>query len=425
MIVVEDPASRALESLARAVASWVERGDEAKLARWLARELDADGVPVRLPVVAWQRGLEILAEGRRRRGAWPPGCAEAIDGLARALLRFARPDAFAAMHGGPRSGGIPTIWKTPTWLLWYRGTGFERVLSEWIGVRFRGHEPAPPPLPTWAASDRVLAVLRPDWSPAGDFVAVDHRDAGSPCRFELFGGGRTWLGPEWGEAVAGAGGPSTRPRPSRWITGPAADLVEWTYRLDGVRITRSALLLRRRRLALFSILADGLPTTGGVGPSLRLTMPAGATARGIRQSRGLAIAEPGRRGSAQALPIALPARAYPTDRGSFRTEDRELIVGQAPAGKRCWIPLLVSWDADRHRKPPTWRVLTVSERSRPVAADRAFAARVSWGRDETYVVYRSLGPPARRAFLGHQTASPFLVAEFTEDGDLKPILAVD
>ena len=50
---------------------------------------------------------------------------------------------------------------------------------------------------------------------------------------------------------------------------------------------------------------------------------------------------------------------------------------------------------------------------------------MSWGRDETYVVYRSLGPPARRAFLGHQTAARFLIGEFDTDGDLKPILTVE
>jgi hypothetical protein len=41
------------------------------------------------------------------------------------------------------------------------------------------------------------------------------------------------------------------------------------------------------------------------------------------------------------------------------------------------------------------------------------------------VIYRSLGPHARRAFLGHQTAAQFLIADFDEDGNLKPILTVE
>jgi hypothetical protein len=85
----------------------------------------------------------------------------------------------------------------------------------------------------------------------------------------------------------------------------------------------------------------------------------------------------------------------------------------------------VSWDSRRHRKDLHWRVLSVSEKSRNVAADRAFAARVSWGQDETFVIYYSLASPAPRAFLGHQTSARFLVGRFTKDGVVEPILKVD
>jgi hypothetical protein len=424
MSVLEKPVHRMLDSLAQAVRSWVENGDEGNLARWLSRELDADGVPIRLAVPDWQRSLELMAAARRRRGEWPPECAEAISRLALAALRFARPDGSPAMQGGA-SDGMPPVWDSPDWMQWYQGTGIAKVLGWWHGSRPRRGESAPPPLPTWSASDRVLGMLRPDWLPGGDFLAVDHRDVRSPCRLELFGGGRAWLGPEWGEGLNGSGGPASRLRPSRWLTSAAADLIEWSYRVDGARITRSALLWRGRRLALVSILVEGREPDRVVEPALRLTMPPNVAAAPLKQSRALALVEPGRRGAAHALPIALPCRPYATERGSFRAADRELILSQAPVGRRCWLPLLVSWDADRHRKSLNWRVLTVSERSRPVPPDRAFAARVSWGRDETYVIYRSLGPPARRAFLGHQTAARFLVAEFTQDGDLKPVLAVE
>ena len=154
-------------------------------------------------------------------------------------------------------------------------------------------------------------------------------------------------------------------------------------------------------------------------------MPPDVAAVPLKESRALALTQRGRRGAAHALAISLPCRPYPTERGSLVSAGREIILSQSPVGRRCWLPLLVSWDAERHRKPVNWRVLTVSERSKPVPPDRAFAVRVSWGRDETYVIYRSLGPPARRAFLGHQTAARYLVADFNEDGDLKPILTVE
>lgn len=424
MSVLENPVQRKLESLAQAVRSWAETGDERRLKGWLGRELDIDGVPTRLAASEWPRCLEILAAARRQRGEWPSGCAEAITGLVQATLRFSRPDGSLAMQGNSDDGNSP-VWDSPEWSRWYRGTGIAKVLGLWSGGRSRGSESAPPPLPTWSAPDRVLGMLRPDWTPGGDFVAIDHRDAGSPCRLELFGGGRPWLGPEWGEGVNNPGALPSRPRPARRVTGPAADLIEWTYRIGTVRITRSALLLRGKRLALLSVLVERSRTDADIAPTLRSSLPPNIGAGSLKGSRALTLARAGRRGAAQALPVALPCRSYPTDRGALRSEEGELILSQAFVGRRCWLPLLVSWDPERHRKSPDWRVLTVSEQSRPVPPDRAFAVRVSWGREETYVIYRSLGPPGRRAFLGHQTTARFLVAEFDEDGDFKAILTVE
>jgi hypothetical protein len=409
------------------VKSWVEAADGRPLLRWLRRELDADGVPIRQDETDWHASQEVIAAARRDAGGWPAGSEDAIAGLVLAALRFARPDGSPALH--PDAGVTrrnARAWVSADWMDWYRGTGIERVLGWWFGLKSRAARFAAPPLPAWSATDRVLATLRPDWLADGDFLAVDHRDRHSGCRFELFGKGRSWLGPEWGEGLAGAGvpGSASRPRPSRWFTGAAADLIEWSDRNDRARVTRSALLLRGRRLAMLSVLAEWREPGGNLEPELRLAMPSPITAGPIKSSRALVLTEPGRRGAAQAVPVALPCRPYPTERGSFRTSDRALVLRQAPAGRRCWLPLLVSWDNDRHRKPLDWRVLTVSERSRAVPPDRAFAARVSWGRQETYVVYRSLGPPAHRAFLGHQTSARFLVAEFDEDGDLKPILSL-
>ncbi len=45
--------------------------------------------------------------------------------------------------------------------------------------------------------------------------------------------------------------------------------------------------------------------------------------------------------------------------------------------------------ARRHRKRLSWRVLTVAQDSQVCAQDVAFAVRVSWGRDDTLVIYRN------------------------------------
>jgi hypothetical protein len=418
MTVNPEQGPRLLESLSRAVGSWVRAGDARPLTRWLDRELDAEGVPIRLAIPAWQESLAILAEAKRCGRDWPEGCESQLSKLILASLRFARPDGSPAVDLAESDRGSMATGTWRQWADWYRGTGVARVLHDWFAPGQK--DKAPPPLPAWSSSDRVLSILRPDWRPDGDFLAIDHRDAHSCCRFELFGGGRPWLGPDWSFGAETA--PTSRPRPRTWMTGALADLAEWSYRVGTIQVTQSALLLRGRRLALVAVLAESR-TLAGPTPPMRLALPPRVAAAPMDACRAVVLTAPKKRGSVQVLPIGLPCLAYPTDRGRFLVEGCELVLNQASAGRRCWLPLLVSWDPDRHRKTLRWRVLTVSERARAARPERAFAARVSWGRDEHYVVYRSLGPPAPRAFLGHQTRARFLLGQFTTAGDVKPILS--
>jgi hypothetical protein len=157
----------------------------------------------------------------------------------------------------------------------------------------------------------------------------------------------------------------------------------------------------------------------------RISFPPQIKATPIVDSRAIVLTASNKRGSAHVLPIGLPSLAYPTQRGSFQIHDGSLVLTQSTTLRRDWLPLLVSWDSQRHRKDPTWRVLSVSEKSRNVAPDRAFAARVSWGKDETFVIYRSLVSPAPRAFLGHQTTACFLVGRFTSEGVVEPIWKIE
>ncbi len=411
---VERPVEPCLERLARAVGKWVDGGDPGDLSRWLARELDQDGVPIRLAVEDWPRVLELLSRTRSLSG-WPPGSGEAIEAMVTTGLRFSRPDGRVVLGGGEWG------WSSSGWRDWYRGTPIGRVLGWWAGGKGRNEGAVPPPLPTWSADRRALAILRPNWLPDGDLLAVDHREAARGCRLELVGGGRTWLAGEWKARSIGGAGPSasTRPRLLRRIHTAAADLVEWSHREGPARVSRSVLLLRGRAMAVIAVMVEG------GGASMTLETPADLATALIRGTRALGLASRPRRGSAQVIPMALPCRDYETERGTVRGRENLIEMTATAGSRRNWLPLLISWDAERNRKPPDWRILTVSEQSKRVGVDRAFAVRVSWGRTETFVIYRSLGPPARRAFLGHQTTASFLFAAFNEDGDLTPILSVD
>ena len=190
-------------------------------------------------------------------------------------------------------------------------------------------------------------------------------------------------------------------------------------------MTRTALLLRGRRIAL---LADQVETSAGhagLGAAWRVALPAGVEATPLAGSPGWVLAP--RRGSpsARVVPLGLSPLAGATERGTLTLEGRDLMLRQPCPGRRCWLPLLASWDPLRNRQTIRWRVLTVAEKSRICPPETAFAARISWGRDETLLIYRSLARPASRCVLGHQTSARFLVALFGRDGNVVPIVKVD
>lgn len=406
--------------LETAISAWEEQGQEALLNRWLERELGVEGMPQTLPLGAWMPALSRLADARRRRQAdWPELFDVRIEDWFRQMLRFSRPDGSTVFGPGVGSekGAARAFFRY--WAEQLSDPGLGTVVDWWFPVRTKRH--SPPPLPATAQADRPIAILRAGWSGQGDFLAVDHRSGGPTTSLELFGQGRPWLGPDWGSGPAPILGGSGRARMLRWVSNSSADLAEWTFRAGETRVQRSALVLRGRRIALLSDLAE----VGDSDVAMRIALPSGVDAIPLKASRGLGLSATRGRASAQVFPLGLPSLAYPTERGSFETGSRELILRQKAVGKRAWLPLLASWDPLRNRKSVTWRMLTVTEKAKICSADTAAAVRITWGRDETLVIYRSFGPPASRSFLGHQTSARMLVGLFNERGDIMPILTVE
>jgi hypothetical protein len=422
-VMLEDPKNRdrILETFHNALQQWVCRKNEQPLMRWLAHELDSRGSLARLAIPDWHLCLGALREARRSTGRLPADWDDSLARLIIAALRFSRPDGSPAGNFDPNRAYVPPEKTLRDWLTAAKGTDTARYLEEWRSSRKRDVNFSPE-APAWEVARGVLSVLRDEMSGSGDFVAVDHRLAGPSCRFELFGSGRSWLGPSW--EMGGEAAPATRARPGSRISVAGAEIAEWSYRLGTKRVTQTMLLLAGRRIALLSALfeaRDPLPLCH----SVRLQIPPSISAAPLPACRGFRLTGTKRRDSAQVLPISLPSLSYDTERGSFLTEGDQLLLTQVPEARRCWLPLLVSWDSARNRKSTTWRVLTVTERSQVVPPGRAFAARVSWGRHESYVIYRSLAPPASRAFLGYRTHARFLIGLFTPDGNVTPIVKID
>jgi hypothetical protein len=339
-----------------------------------------------------------------------------VEAFFRAALRFRRPDGSAVF--GPEGGA-----DAARWLRFWAGRlpdpRLGAVVDRWFpGAACRGRDPGIPPLPAFAARRRPLAMLRPDWTAGGDLLAIDQRDPAGPCALELAGGGHRWLGPSWtsdrGED------PRSAPRLLAWSSGAMADAVEWSFRTATARIVRTAVLLRGRQLALLAEQVEG----GGASATLRLAAGPRVGPRVLADLRALAL-EAGRGRSARVLPLGLPALPDPTGRGSLATADGQCVLHQRQEGRRCWLPLLISWRGGRNRRPTVWQALTVSERSRICPPDVAVGVRVAWGTGEGLLIYRSLARPALRAVLGHQTGARLLIGALGRTGDVEPILTLD
>jgi hypothetical protein len=409
-----------------ALAAWAKRGETAPLEHWLEGLLDCEGVPRRMEVGQWPELLLALDQARRMRyEPWPERLDAGIEGLLRAMLRFARTSGtmvFSPPGARPADALVEAL---KGWARRLSDPGLATVL-DWrhpgrSASRLRSH--AAPPLPAWSSPTHPLAMLRANWSPQGDFLAIDHRREGPASLLELTGLGRAWLGPSWVAELGLEDAHATRPRPSHWVSNSSADLLEWTFRLGATRLTRSALLCRGRNLALLADQVEGR----GQEIGSRITLPEGVRAVPLEGGPGWLLTQ--RRGApkAQVIPLGLSRRNAGSSLGTLAHEQGELRLRQYAVAQRCWLPLLVSWDPIRNRRLVRWKSLTVAEQSRICSPETAFAARITWGRTpgDTLLVYRSLARPALRSVLGHQTRARFLVALFRPDGDIVPIIKLD
>jgi len=388
--------------------------DPAALLRVLGKFLDEQGVPRRAPVGDWWVMLTELDRLRRaNKEPWPDDLLEMVRGLVLATLRFSRPDGSGVLAPGEVPSERASVLRR--WAEVLDDPALGKISRWWFGRRGARLEDHPPPLPSFGAIGRPLAMLRADWLARGDFVAIDHREPGSSSAIEVQALGKTLLGPGWS---VGDGGTS-KAKLLHYRSSPMADWSEWSFPHNGSRIIRTAVFLRCRQLALLADEWHG----GEALPTSRVVLAAGISASSIKDSRAIALK--GKGVSARVIPLGLPALPYTTERGSFTATDDELVLRQRAEARRTWLPLLISWDKDRNRRVATWRMLTVTQKSKICPPGVAFAARVAWGPGDGLVIYRSLARPSMRTFLGHQTSARFLIGTFDANGNVSPLLKVD
>lgn len=396
----------------RALAAWTRRRDPTPLVRLLDRELTPEGVPRGLAVADWwPRLTELAAVLGDDAGSGADEVAARAERWFMQALRYSRPDG-SALFGpsGTPEGRVETL---AAWVERSSEPGLEGVVRRWFPRALAaGRKP-----PTLTGSEAIeglpMASLRSGWLELDDVAALDMR-RGLGALFELFGSGRTWLGPQW-PTPAGSG----NARRVAWRSEIHADWYEWRFRSDRTVRTRTIVLIHGRCLALLAEQVDGAEGTAATSWDL----PPSVVVEKVPEDRALILRSG--RSSARVIPIGLPAHGQPTERGRLAAEGGRLILEHRVEGRRTWLPLLVSWEPARNRRTCRRRVLTVSEKSSAVRPDTAAAMRVSWGPDDTVLIYRSLSKPGLRAFLGHQSRTRFLVADFDDNGDVSPVLSVD
>ena len=377
--------------------------ENARAAR--STEWGPDGLPKTRPVAEWPdllRRLTSAAEWSKR--SKNADLCERLREFARHCLGFTRPDGTFLFGDGSQSILDPLR----AWAEIVEDEGIQTVLDRWTPPKRREPTIAPPPLPAFAGESRPTAILRADWSARGDWIAIDQRDPATPCLVELAGGGKRWIGPNWGEPT------NARSQTVHWSTDSRADLFEWSFPSDAGKVVRTALLARERGWGILGEerrVSENAPIC-----RVRLDLAPLVSATRPNESAALILSSGRRRASVASIGL---------DPTELRVENGGIALDRLSKGRRVWLPLLFTWNPDLLSKKLRVRILTVAEKSRVCAPDVAFAARIAWGVGESIVVYRSLARPSPRSFLGHQTSARFLVGLFHADGRVEPIVQVD
>jgi hypothetical protein len=217
---------RVFAALHQAIEYWQRGGNTHPLTRWLSRELDSRGTPVRLPISDWHSCLKTLLDTTTFNNDWPSCWDEPITKLLQNTILFSRVDGTPVTHFDESKRNDAPIWAS---FDESSESTIARIASDF--ARWYANKPSGSrnvPSATRKGSTRALAVLRPGWPDGSDFLAIDHRQAKASCRLELFAAGRTWLGPTW--MAVGESGTTSPRKPPTLMRDSSESLAEWSYR---------------------------------------------------------------------------------------------------------------------------------------------------------------------------------------------------
>ncbi len=358
-----------------------------------------------------------------------PGCFSAsarlqLADMARHAIRFARHDG-GAMLGPFSKGDDADLLRAAVAL---GGVAKDRALAAFFlspargGKSNRGKSPKAP-LPAVQSEWAATALLRTDWSPTSDRVAVVY--AGKTVRIELGCGRDTILSGDWSLNVV-RDGCELRPRSDWeqvcWVSDADMDYLELEIELDGgVRVQRQLALAHDDR---FLFLADAVlgEQPGKLEYRACLPLAAGVAFHPAKDSREGWLEGTKRR--AAVFPLALAEWRSLWAAGELQSTDAGLELTHAAKAPRLYAPLFFDLDRPRFARPSTWRRLTVAELLETKPDEVAVGYRVAIGRKQ-WLIYRSLAGTGNRTLLGHNLSTEALIARFDQTGEVEPLIEVE
>jgi hypothetical protein len=268
-----------------------------------------------------------------------------------------------------------------------------------------------------------LALLRADWSPRADSLAVAHHRPWPELDLSMFG--CPLLAGAW-ELEVSVGGDEIALDEGWdcvcWFSDSDADYLELQMSLaDGLRIERQLLLSKRDH---YAVLAD---TVAGAGEAQidymsRLPVTAAFTADPDTSTREIALTAD--RAVARAFPLALPQDRVQGTAGAFDAESGRVTLQQASIGG-LYAPVVLDWSPQRKRGLADWATLTVAEDGQILKTDDVTAHRIRIGNHQL-LIYRSLTTgEIPRTVLGHHTAHETVIGRFDRKGNVDPVLLVE
>lgn len=130
----------------------------------------------------------------------------------------------------------------------------------------------------------------------------------------------------------------------------------------------------------------------------------------------------GRKKTTRLLPIFSPEWKDEGQSCKIAKKGEHLRLGAEFRGRGFFVPIFLDCLPRRFTHRCTWRQLTIAENQQPVPEDLAAAYRIQVG-DAHWLLYRTLGPPGKRSFFGHQLVSELLFARFDrQTGTVNPLL---